>query len=56
MLIIALVLTCCAGLQAISFWAIRGDFKLGWWLPNLFLMLYPLWFLPALLRPTAAAR
>jgi len=55
-LIIALVLTCCAGLQAISFWATRGDFELGWWLPNLFLMLYPLWFLPALLRPTAAAR
>ena len=56
-LIVALALTFWAGLQAISFWAIRGDFELGWWLPNLFL-LYPLWFLPALLglRSTAAAR
>jgi Family of unknown function (DUF5360) len=39
----ALALTFCAGLQALSFWALRGDFELGWWLPNLFLLLYPPW-------------
>jgi len=43
--LISLVLTSCSGLQALSFWAIRGDFDLGWWVPNLYLLLYPLFFL-----------
>lgn len=42
----SLALTFCAGLMAIAFWAISGDFDLGWWLPNLFLMLWPLFYLP----------
>lgn len=48
--LVSLVLTFCAGLQAISFWAIQGQFDLAWWLPNLFLMLYPPFFVPGLLR------
>lgn len=46
--IISLVLTSCSGLQAISFWLVRLDFDLIWWLPNLYLLLYPLFFLPRL--------
>lgn len=48
--LVSLVLTSCSGLMAVSFWALRADFDPSWWLPNLFLLLYPLWFLPALLR------
>ncbi|ANY76633.1 YvaD family protein [Paenibacillus ihbetae] len=47
--LVSLVLTFCSGLQAIAFWSIRLDFDLFWWLPNLFLMLYPLFFLPRLI-------
>lgn len=50
LVLISLVLTSCAGLQAISFWAIRGELDLTWWLPNLFLLLYPPFFVPGLLR------
>jgi hypothetical protein len=43
--LISLVLTFCSGLMAISFWAIRLDFDILWWAPNLFLLIYPLFFL-----------
>jgi hypothetical protein len=43
--IISLVLTHCAGLMAIAYWAILGEISWSWWLPNLFLMLWPLPFL-----------
>jgi hypothetical protein len=43
--LISLVLTFCSGLQALSFWALRGDLDPAWWLPNLFLLLYPFVFL-----------
>ena len=49
MAIISLALTFCSGLQAIAFWVLRQDFDWQWWLPNLFLLLYPLWFLPRLI-------
>ncbi|OXS61811.1 hypothetical protein B1A99_04175 [Cohnella sp. CIP 111063] len=48
--IVSLVLTFCSGLQAIAFWSIRSDFDWMWWAPNLFLLLYPLFFLPALIQ------
>jgi hypothetical protein len=48
--LISLVLTFTSGLNAIVFWVIRGDFDLIWWLPNLYLMLYPLFFFPYLLK------
>jgi hypothetical protein len=47
--LISLVLTSCSGLQAISFWTLRRDFDLMWWLPNLFLLIYPLFFIPYLI-------
>ena len=47
--LISLVLTSCSGLQAITFWSLRADFDVTWWLPNLFLLIYPLFFIPQLL-------
>lgn len=49
--VMSLTLTSCAGLQAVAFWALRRDFDPVWWIPNLFLLLYPLVFLPGLLQP-----
>lgn len=46
--VMSLTLTVCAGLMAISYWAILGEFDIGWWGPNLFLMLWPLPFLARL--------
>jgi len=43
--LISLTLTFCSGLQAISFWIIKRDFDLSWWIPNLFLLIYPLFFI-----------
>lgn len=46
--IVSLTLTSCSGLQAVAFWALRSDFDPVWWALNLFLLLYPIFFLPAL--------
>ncbi|WUI00693.1 YvaD family protein [Spirillospora sp. NBC_00431] len=54
--IVSLTLTSVSGLQAISFWTIRGDLSLSWWLPNLFLLLYPLVPIAALVGGGAASR
>jgi hypothetical protein len=41
----SLSLTFCAGLMAIGFWAISGDYNPSWWIPNLVLMAVPAyWF------------
>ncbi|GGF66964.1 hypothetical protein GCM10010912_09920 [Paenibacillus albidus] len=48
--IISLTLTFCSGLQAIAFWAIQMDLDWFWWIPNLFLMIYPLFFLPGIMK------
>jgi hypothetical protein len=45
MALLSLAFSFCAGLQALSFWTLRSDFSWIWWLPNLFLLLYPLPFL-----------
>jgi hypothetical protein len=50
--IISLTLTSVSGLQAIAFWLFTQDFNVTWWLPNLFLLLYPLVFLPRLVAQT----
>ncbi|MDM5189097.1 YvaD family protein [Bacillus sp. DX4.1] len=42
---ISLILTFCSGLQAIAFWMIRLDFDPSWWIPNLYLLIYPCFFL-----------
>ena len=48
--LLSLALAFCAGLMAISFWALRGDFNWLWWLPNLLLMAVPLIWLPRLIH------
>lgn len=48
--LLSLACTSISGLQAISFWIIRRDFLLEWWLPNLFLLLYPIFFIGRLSR------
>ncbi|WP_171787328.1 DUF5360 family protein [Clostridium beijerinckii] len=50
--LISLVLTFCSGLQAISFWTMRYDLDLLWWIFNLYLMIYPLFFIKSLLTDT----
>ncbi|MFN8493904.1 MAG: DUF5360 family protein [Caldilineaceae bacterium] len=46
--LISLTLTVSSGLQAIVFWIIRQDFDWLWWTPNLYLLLYPWFFIPPL--------
>ena len=45
LLTISLGATSISGLQAIAFWTLRREVDLAWWLPNLFLLLWPLPFL-----------
>ncbi len=47
---ISLTLTFCAGLMAIAYWLIVQDFDPTWWIPNLFLMLWPLPYLWTFMR------
>ncbi len=57
--LVSLVLTMTAGGMAVSYWTILGEFDPGWFLPNLLLLLWPVFFLPGLIRQplphTAAA-
>lgn len=48
--LISLTLTFCSGLQAISFWFLRNDFDILWWISNLYYIIYPLFFLKGLLK------
>ena len=48
--LISLILTFCSGLQSIVFWTICRDFDLAWWLPKLFLLVYPLFFIPRMTK------
>jgi hypothetical protein len=52
--LLSLALTSCSGLQAVAFWALRGDFDPIWWVPNLFLLLYPFCFFPLVFRASRA--
>lgn len=36
------------------FWIIKSDFDLMWWVSNLYLLLYPLFFIPKLLETKEA--
>ncbi|MFD0886459.1 DUF5360 family protein [Streptosporangium algeriense] len=47
LMLVSLVLTSASGLMAVAFWTLRGDFSLAWWIPNLYLLLFPL---PAIVR------
>ncbi|WP_293904310.1 DUF5360 family protein [Phenylobacterium sp.] len=46
--LISLILTQVAGLMAVGYWALLGEFDLSWFLPNVALVLWPLAFLPKL--------
>lgn len=48
--LISLVLTSVSGLQAISYWTFANEFDPIWWFPNLFLLIYPLFFIPQLVH------
>ena len=48
--LISLLLTSVSGLQAVSYWAVSHEFDLTWWVPNLFLLIYPLFFIPKIVR------
>jgi hypothetical protein len=50
LLTISLVLTSVAGGMAIGYWAFLGYFELSWWLPNLVLLLFPVWPLTSFVK------
>lgn len=54
--LISLILTSVSGLQAVSYWALSGDMDISWWIPNLFLLIYPIFFIPKLVREHALNR
>ncbi len=51
--LISLILTMVAGGMAVSYWAILGEYNPAWFLPNLALLIWPLAFLPALIKKLA---
>jgi hypothetical protein len=56
MVVLSLGFTVASGANAIAFWALQRYFDMGWWAPNLVLLLGPLPFLWQLLRaPELAA-
>jgi hypothetical protein len=48
--LLSLAFTSASGLQAISYWVIRREFDLMWWTPNLFLLIYPWFFILPMFR------
>lgn len=54
MALISSLLTMCAGLMALTFWTFRLDFDIGWWIPNIFLLVWPGFFIKSLLNGVAA--
>lgn len=52
--LLSLAFTMAAGGMAISYWAILGEVTPSWFLPNLALVIWPLAFLPRLVRDLAS--
>ena len=48
--LISLVLTSISGLQTISYWVLAHEFDPSWWLPNLFLLFYPLFYISKIIK------
>jgi len=46
--LISLILTMVAGLMAVAYWTVLGEFDPAWFLPNLALVIWPMVFLPRL--------
>ena len=55
MAVISAVCTSIAGLMAIAYWTILGEFDPSWWIPNCIIMLWPVWFLVGFLHDREAA-
>ena len=51
--LLSLAFTMAAGGMAIGYWTILGEFEPAWFLPNLALVVWPLIFLPGLVRQGA---
>ncbi|MCI4644789.1 MAG: YvaD family protein [Hyphomonadaceae bacterium] len=51
--IISLILTMTAGGMAVAYWAILREFDPSWFLPNLVIFAWPVFFLPGLIKGTA---
>lgn len=49
--IISLCFTMAAGGLAVTYWSILQEYDPAWFLPNLAILLWPLFFLPRLVRP-----
>lgn len=47
--LMSLVLTQVAGLMAVTYWSLLGQFDPMWFLPNLALVVWPFFFLPGLI-------
>ncbi|SDM29873.1 DUF5360 family protein [Allokutzneria albata] len=54
--LVSLALTHAAGLTAITFWALRAEFDPAWWLPNLWLVLFPVIAIATMTRGAPAHR
>tara|TARA_R110000868_G_scaffold70819_7_gene208031 strand:+ start:32757 stop:33146 length:390 start_codon:yes stop_codon:yes gene_type:complete len=54
--LLSLAFTIAAGGMAISYWIILSEYNLSWFLPNLALVIWPLFFLPSLVRDTQESR
>lgn len=52
--LISLILTQVAGLMAVGYWALMGEFDPSWFLPNLALVVWPVFFLPDLVCDLAS--
>ncbi|MFD1189279.1 MULTISPECIES: DUF5360 family protein [Phenylobacterium] len=52
--LISLAFTVAAGGMAIGYWTLLGEFNPSWFLPNLALVVWPMAFLPGLIRETAS--
>lgn len=49
---VSLALWSTAGGMAVAYWTLMAEFDLSWFLPNLFVFVWPLFFLPGLIRPS----
>lgn len=56
LMLLSLALTSAAGLQAVSFWALRSDWSLVWWIPNFLLFAFPVPAIVYVLRGPSAQR
>ncbi|MER6613146.1 DUF5360 family protein [Streptomyces xantholiticus] len=55
LMLVSLALTSTAGLQAVVLWALRGDWSVTWWVPERFLLLFPVPSVVLLMRQEAGA-